>query len=106
MSHLPTNTNHWYIASPFTFAITIEGATSASLSNLEWVIDGAVSITTGITVADNADGDAVVSVPVAAADTTNLIEIVYRWQLQASVSGSGPRVVAAGSLRLEPLAAA
>lgn len=106
MPHLEVNKDHWYIASPFTLEITIEGTNSAALSSLEWRIDGAVSITTGITASDDANGDAVVSVPVTASDTQGLSEGVYRWQLQATVSGSGPRAVAVGDLRLEPLAAA
>lgn len=106
MSHLPINKNHWYIASPFTLEVTIEGTASADLADLEWFIDGQASITAGITAADNADDDAVVSIPVAAATTTDLSVGVYRWQLQATVSGSGPRVVAVGTLRLDPLAVA
>lgn len=106
MSHLPDNQNHWYIASPFTMEVTIEGTTSASLADMEWFIDGVASITTGISASDNANGDAVVSIPVAASTTTGLTANVYLWQLQATVSGSGPRVVAVGTLRLDPLAAA
>lgn len=106
MSHLPVNKNHWYSASPFTLEATIEGTASSALADLEYRIDGAVSITTGITTSDNAEGDAVVSIPVVASDTEDLEDGVYDWQLQATVSGSGPRVIAVGTLRLDSLAAA
>lgn len=106
MSHLTANSNHWYLASPFTLSVTITGTPSADLSSLEWRIDGLLAITTGITASDNGDGDAVVSIPVVAGDTSTMSVGVYQWQLQASVAGSGPRVIAVGSLRLDPLAAA
>ena len=104
MSHLPLNKNHWFTASPFTLAVTVHDTPSADLSTMEWRIDGKVAVTTGITAADNADDEAVVSVPVTAGDMSSVAAGVHRWQLQASVSGSGPRVIAHGDLMLDPLA--
>lgn len=104
MSHLPINQNHWFTNSPFTLDVTIVGTSSTVLSSLEWRVAEKASVTSGITAADNSDGDAVVSVPVTASDMRNLSAGIHRWQLQASVSSSGPRVIGLGDLTLDALA--
>lgn len=102
MTHLASNDRKWHAASPFNLEISVAGVASADLSDLEWVVAGVVAISgSAIATTDDANGEAVVTVSVGAADLT--VAALRRWQLHGSVSGRGPEVLSEGTLDLGEL---